>query len=110
MEKAAEALSKKPVTAVVEQAVAVATPEIAAETEAELTFTEKAEDVIEDAVDTVKAVATVVGEKVLDFIEDLMEPKAEETPVAEAPTTDESSAVAGENPANSEAKKDDEQA
>ncbi len=110
LEKAAEALSKKPVTAVVEQAVAVATPEIAAETEAELTFTEKAEDVIEDAVDTVKAVATVVGEKVLDFIEDLMEPKAEETPVAEAPTTDESSAVAGENPANSEAKKDDEQA
>jgi hypothetical protein len=90
LEKAAEALSRKPQAVAAETAVAESAPEA----EAELTFTEKAEEVIEDTVDTVKAVATVVGEKVLDFIEDLLEPKqADETASSEVTNVTEDAAV-----------------
>ncbi len=67
-----------------------------AETEApkeELTFAEKAEDVVEDAVDTVKAVATVVGEKVVDFIKDLVEPDTEAAATVETTTEEETPAT-----------------
>ena len=47
---------------------------------------------MEDAVDTVKAVATVVGEKVVDFIKDLVEPETEAAETAETANNDETPA------------------
>ena len=82
LEKAAEALNKKPKAA----AVASSTDS----PKEELSFVEKAEDVVEDAVDTVKAVATVVGEKVVDFIKDIIEPDAE--PIVNEESTKETEA------------------
>lgn len=84
LEKAAEALNKKP-----KAAAAISETEAPKE---ELTFAEKAEDVVEDAVDTVKAVATVVGEKVVDFIKDLVEPETEAAATAETTTEEETPA------------------
>ncbi len=48
-----------------------------------LTISEKIEEAVEDTVDTVKAIASVVGGKVVDFVHDLLDNKhesADETP------------------------------
>jgi hypothetical protein len=58
--------------AVVEAAPVAAEPIVEAATEvapAELTFAEKLQDAVEDTVDTFKAVAEVLGQKVEDFVE-----------------------------------------
>ncbi len=84
LEKAASMLAADPAAKIEKVIESQPTPAPAAPATAEvppLTVAEKVEDAIEDATDTVKAIAMVVSNKVTEFVDSLGADKADETEI-----------------------------